>query len=75
MVWWVGRFYAQDVVDDLGYSAAEYTTLPWEKVPLEVVALDNPTEMVKTRQLLREASKVPSIQTMMQEVFSELKER
>lgn len=71
-MWWVGRFFAQDVVADLGPSAAEYTTLPWTRTPIEVVPLDTPNEMVYTRRLLRAAAKEDWVQDLMRDVFNDL---
>lgn len=83
--WWVGRFWAQDVVDALGRSAAEFTTLPWSARELEAVyptpalpvnggaesALSG-EELRLTRRLLRSAVRDMFIQELLSEVFSEL---
>lgn len=84
--WWYGRFWAQDVVDALGQSAAEFTTLPWNARQLSV---DYPTpalpasgegaeselsgeELRLTKRLLRSAGQDVFIQELLGEVFSEL---
>lgn len=72
MTWWLGKFWAQDVVDELGRRAAEFTTLPWNKQQMERISLDHDGELAQTRKLLREACKEPTVQELMREVFSEL---
>lgn len=72
MTWWLGKFWAQDVVDELGLRAAEFTTLPWSRPEVELIELDRSGELDYTRQLLREACKEPTMQELMREVFSEL---
>ena len=82
--WWYGRFWAQDVVDALGQSAAEFTTLPWNARQLSsiridrdlaldsVEALDEAEEMELTRAYLRESGRDVFIQELLGELFSEL---
>lgn len=82
--WWYGRFWAQDVVDALGQSAAEFTSLPWNARQLSsiridrdlaldsVEALDEAEEMELTRAYLRESGQDVFIQELLGEVFSEL---
>lgn len=72
MTWWLGKFWAQDVVDELGRRAAEFTTLPWNFRQMERVSLDDDGELTHTRKLLQEACKEPTVQELMREVFSEL---
>lgn len=81
--WLEGRFWAQDSIEELGASAAEFTGLPWRKrggitsppYPLSVngegecLPLE---ELILTRRLLVQAGQDVYIQDVLREVFAEL---
>lgn len=84
--WLDGRFWAQDSIEELGASAAEYTTLPWRKrgvedghgrsCPYEPAGREGETlpleELILTRRLLVQAGQDLYIQDVLREVFAEL---
>lgn len=78
--WWYGRFWAQDVIEELGQDAAGYTTLPWRPRNLDFIEYDNepgdswcdPDERILSRRLLQSAGQDIFIQDILLDVFTEL---
>lgn len=78
--WWYGRFWAQDVIEELGQGAAEYTTLPWYTYRASAALyddcpaddMDDPREMELTKDLLTQAAQDYTIQELLRDVFTEL---